>query len=271
MTVLQSNSWVHAGLRLAKRTAGRSLYLPTEGPPPFQINLGGEWYVFCAIHKNASSSIRSIVESVPDLKRAEGQSIFNSLFLNHLARSRKEIARARHVMVFVRHPLDRVVSCFQNKFIQQKGNRTIFADYRAFTKRDPCKSSFEDFVSGYITACFAGKPEVGGRHDRHIYTQRQQLLPVDYDVVKGVDEFDETMERVGLAPLLPGRANATSGKVRGPDAWRLSAGELHEHCRKAGETPDKSCLLSDELVDQINQLYWADLQAFGHLFDKEAG
>ncbi|MDT0619873.1 sulfotransferase family 2 domain-containing protein [Salinisphaera sp. P385] len=270
MTVLKSDNWRDAALRLAKRTAGRSLYLPTEAPH-FQVKVDGEWYVFCAIHKNASSSIRSIVENASALKRAENQSIFNFLFLNHLVRSRKEIERARHVMVFVRHPLDRVVSCFQNKFIQQKGNRTIFADYRAVTKRDPCKSSFEEFVSGYITACFAGKTEVGGRHDRHIYTQRQQLLPVDYDVVKRVDEFDETMERAGLAHLLPGRANATSGKVRVSDAWRLTADELNEHYRKTGETPGKASLLSDELVDQINQLYRADLQAFGHLFDKEVG
>ncbi len=270
MIALKTDTWVGATLRLAKRMAGRSLYLPTEAPH-FQVNVDGEWYVFCTIHKNASSSIRSILESASDLKQVEEQSIFNFLFLNHLARSRKELDRARHVMVFVRHPLDRVVSCFQNKFIQQKGNRTIFCDYRAVTKRDPYKSSFEEFVSDYIAACFQGKPKVGRSHDRHIYTQCQQLLPVYYDVVQRVDQFDETMERLGLAHLLPGRANATSGKVRVPDAWRLTADELNEHHRKTGETPDKMSLLNEELVDRINFLYRADLQTFGHLFDTEAG
>lgn len=268
MTVLKSDSWMDATLRLTKRAASRSLYLPTEAPH-FQFNVGGEWYVFCAIHKNASSSIRSIVESASDLKRAEEQSVFNFLYLNHLVRSSAEIDRARHVMVFVRDPLDRVVSCYQNKFIQQKGNRTIFADFRAVTERDPCKSSFEAFVSGYIARCFDKKPEVGSRHDRHIYTQRQQVLPADYDVVKRVDEFNDTMKQMGLAHLLPGRANATSGSVQVSDAWRLTADELNERYRKTGETPDKASLLNPELVDRINYLYRADLQTFGRLFDKD--
>lgn len=215
----------------------------------------------------------SDVENASDLKRAEPQIDLQLPVGKPSGSQLEEVERARHAMVFVCDPLGRVLSCFQNKFIQQKGNRTLFADYRAPSKRDLCKSNFEEFVSGYyIAACFfAGKPGLRVRHDRHIYTQRQQLMPVNYDVVKRVDEFDETMEKVGLAHLLSCRANATSGKVRIPDAWRLAADELNEHYRKSGESPYKSSLLNNELADQINYLYRADLVAFGHLFEKEAG
>ncbi len=53
-----------------------------------------------------------------------------------------------------------------------------------------------------------------------------------------------------------------------PGAWRMKAGELHEHYLETGETPNKESLLNDELIRKINFLYRADIQAFGHLFDK---
>lgn len=261
---LKTDSLLAAGARRAKRIASWSLYLPTEAPH-FQLQVDGKWYVFCAIHKNASSSIRSLVEAGSSARRAEYESIFRFLFLNHLVRSHQEIDRARHVMVFVRHPLDRVVSCFQNKFIQRKGNRTIFADYRDTTDSDPSQATFEHFVHSYLRRSFGKGDAASRQRDRHIYTQ-QQLLPVNYDIVARVDQFDEVMRDIGLSHLLPGRANATSGAVDMPGASTISAEELHDRYRETGETPDKASLLTAPLVSEINHLYRADLEAFGHLF-----
>jgi len=266
MTVLKTDTTLASTTRAIKRLAGRSFYLPTEAPH-FQMRVNGDWYVFCSIHKNASSSIRSIVENASHLRRRKEQSIFNFLFLNHLARSKQDIERASHIMVFVRHPLDRVVSCFQNKFIQQRGNRTIFADYEEVTGCAPQKVTFEYFVRDYLAKCFGGNLKVNHSRDRHIYTQHQQLLPVDYDVVERVDQFDVVMANIGLGHFLQGRANATSGSVEMPSAWSLTAEELNRHFCKTGETPDKWSLLNNELTDEINYLYRADLKAFGRLFD----
>ena len=267
MAVLKTDNLWHAGLRLAKRLAGRSLYLPTEAPH-FQIKVNGQWYVFCAIHKNASSSIRALVEAGSSKKRGADESIFRFLFLNHLARDHREIERARYVMVFVRHPLVRVVSCFQNKFIQRQGNRTIFRDYMRVTKADPESVTFEEFVYNYLRPCF-GVGSVKPGHDRHIYTQQQQLLPVNYDVIARVDQFDTVMREIGLNDLLPERANATSGAVPIPGASRMTARVLHAHYRETGGTPDRASLLTPELEGEIKNLYRADLQAFDHLFDEE--
>lgn len=268
MSVMKADSLLGGGIRRAKRVAGRSLYLPTEAPH-FQVQVGGQWYVFCAIHKNASSSIRGLVEAASTSKRDPEESIFRFLFLNHLVRGHREIERARHVMAFVRHPLDRVVSCFQNKFIQQKGNRTIFRDYQHVTGSDPSSVTFERFVYDYLRPSFKRRGEVDRRRDRHIYTQQQQLLSVDYDIVARVDQFDEVMHGIGVGDLLPGRANATSGAVDAPDAWAMTAGELNALYRETDQTPNKASLLNHTLVDEINHLYRADLRAFGHLFDKE--
>lgn len=267
MSVLKTDNRLAAGLRGVKRLAGRSLYLPTEAPH-FQVQVNGEWFVFCAIHKNASSSIRALVEAGSSRGRGADESIFRFLFLNHLVRSRKEVDRARHVMVFVRPPLDRVVSCFQNKFIQRKGNRTIFADFKQVTGADPAQATFERFVHDYLRLCFGGG-KVNRHRDRHIYTQQQQLLPVDYDVVARVDQFDQVMNEVGLVQLLPGRTNSTSGAVEIPKAWSMSAEELHELYRETGQTPDKASLLNPALVEEINHHYRADIHAFGHLLGEE--
>ena len=162
MTVLKTDGLGHVGLRRAKRLAGRSFYLPTEAPH-FQVEVNGLWYVFCAIHKNASSSIRKLVETGSARERRADESIFRFLFLNHLVRSHREIERARYVMVFVRHPLDRVVSCFRNKFIQRKGCRTVFRDYSQVTGANPEQATFEQFVRDYLRPCLRG----GGRNKLH--------------------------------------------------------------------------------------------------------
>ena len=149
------NLW-SAGLRTAKRLANRSFYLSTEAPH-FQFEVNGEWYVFCAIHKNASSSIRALVETASPKERGADTSLFDFLFANHLVRNRHEIERAKHLVVFIRHPVERVISCFSNKFIQQKGNRSIFHDYAKVTGANPQKATFNQFINGYMRPCFGGR------------------------------------------------------------------------------------------------------------------
>ena len=97
--------------------------------------------------------IRKLVETGSARERRADESIFRFLFLNHLVRSHREIERARRVMVFVRHPLDRVVSCFRNKFIQRKGCRTVFRDYSQVTGANPEQATFEQFVRDYLRPC----------------------------------------------------------------------------------------------------------------------
>jgi hypothetical protein len=254
------NLW-SAGLRTAKRLANRSFYLSTEAPH-FQFEVNGEWYVFCAIHKNASSSIRALVETASPKERGADTSLFDFLFANHLVRKRHEIERAKHLMVFVRHPVERMISCFANKFIQQKGNRSIFHDYAKVTGANPQHATFNQFVNGYMRPCFRGR-KVKSRHNRHIYTQQQQLLPVNYNVVAPVEQFSVIVQVLGLGYLLPERINATSGAGAIPGASSMTAEELHALYQKTGKTPDMPSLLREELLKNINDLYHVDLKAFG--------
>lgn len=262
---LKTDGLLSGGTRKGKRIVGRSLYLPTEAPH-FQVQVQGKWYVFCMLPKNASSSIRAIIQAA--LVEGGGGKV-QSLMRNNLARKHSEFSRAHHVMVFLRHPADRVVSAFQNKFIQRKNGATgkeILQDYERATGLSADAGSFEDFVVRYLRVCFGRGINVSRHRDPHIYTQQQQLLPVDYDIVARVDQFDEVMRDIGLSHLLPGRANATSGAVDMPGASTISAEELHDRYRETGETPDKASLLTAPLVSEINHLYRADLEAFGHLF-----
>lgn len=264
MSVFKIDNLRVKGIRQVKQWAGRSLYLPTEAPH-FQIQVDGKRYVFGAIHKNASSSIRTMIEAISPFQRRANESIFEFLFRNHLARNRRDFDNADQVMIFVRHPLDRVVSCFQNKFVQRKSNRTIFRDYEQVTGRNPAKATFEQFVYDYLRACLKGGAVVGRRRDRHIYTQYQQLLPVDYDVVVRVEQFDKWMKVVGLSNLLPDRANRTWNTAGVADAWVQTSEELYTRYLEDGQTPNKASLLNDALMAEINHLYRADLQTFGHL------
>ena len=251
-------------LRRAKQYAGRSLYLPTEAPH-FQMEANGQRYVFCTIHKNASSSIRAMVEAASPHARSPDESIFRFLYLNHLTRFYREFRTASYVIVFVKHPVHRIVSCFQNKFIQRKGHRAIFKDYQRVTGQDPANATFERFVREYVAACFKGEV-VDRRCNRHIYTQKQQLLPVAYDVIERVDQFDETMKVLGLSRLLGGRANVTSDTVEMRGAWDQASEVLYNTYCERGQTPNRKSLLDEELATEIKHLYRADFRAFGYLF-----
>ncbi len=246
---------------------GHSFYLPTEAPH-FQVKIDDEWFVFCTIHKNASSSIRRLIENASKVKRDDEESIFHFLFVNHLARSVGDINKSRNVMAFVRDPVERVVSCYQNKFIQRQGNRTIFKDYGDVMGKGAEFATFEQFVEGYIDRCFNGKSTVNKKHDRHIYTQHQQLLPLNYDIVARVEQFDSVLKSVGVSHYLPqGRENSTSGKESFPGAASISADILHQRYLSTGRTPDRDSLLTPRLVDKIKDLYHDDFLSFGHLFE----
>ena len=267
MPVIKRDRLVTALLRRGKVMTGHSFYLPTEAPH-FQLEIDDEWYVFCAIHKNASSTIRRLIENVSKIKRGDGESIFHFLYVNHLARSVADINKSCNVMAFVRDPVERVVSCYQNKFIQRQGNRTIFKDYGDVIGDGAGSATFEQFVEGYIGRCFNGKSTVNKKHDRHIYTQHQQLLPVNYQRIALVDQFDSVLSDVGLNHLLPkSRENSTSDKEYLPGASSIPADSLHNHFLNSGKTPDATCLLTSDLVNRIRSLYKADFEAFGHLFD----
>ena len=105
------------------------------------------------------------------------------------------------------------------------------------------------------------------RHDRHIYTQQQQLLPVNYDVVALFERFSVIVQEIGLGHLLPERVNATSGAGTIPGASSMTAEELHALYQKTGKTPDMPSLLTEELLRNINDLYHVDLKAFGRWYD----
>lgn len=172
-------------------------------------------------------------------------------------------------MVFVRSPVDRVVSVYQNKFVQRKNGATgkkILSDCRYVTGLDYGDINFGDFVSGYLSRCFNGRSYVSGARDPHIYTQKQQLLPVQYDIVESVNNFDSVMQSIGLGQLLSSRANATSGKVDIPDAFNVSSNDLHQHYLSTGETPSSNSLLGSDLKEMINSLYFEDLMFFSSYF-----
>lgn len=113
--------------------------------------------VYCYIRKNASSAFKKlIIASSPfsDLVQPHDNSI-NFLFRHHKSSFPQDISNADHTIFVYRDPIERIVSLFKNKFIQQIGASDILKNYSKITGRDSRNDSFRDFVNYYLTSGFS--------------------------------------------------------------------------------------------------------------------
>lgn len=248
---------------------GLPLYLDTESRH-YRLNYRGKRYLFCYIPKNASSSILWLLFNLSSHRindNVEKENIDKLMKQHHLVRSLRDLKKIDASFLFVRNPYTRVVSTFVNKFVVRLGNDSIFRDYYSCTGLDPKDATFSDFVERYLAQ--STDPVSGNickARNRHIYTQLQQLLPIDYTEVSDTSEFDRIVSRY-FPNVTPPRKNsrpASSSSIT--NACLVPSSMLHDAFLRDQEVPSYSAFEGNELRSLISDIYEKDFRFFKEIF-----
>jgi hypothetical protein len=228
---------------------------------PFRAN--GKRILYAYIRKNACSSFKRLIVSRSPHKEKRPDFATSLAFLQrfHAERGGGDGAGYDHTIFVVRDPAERLVSVYNNKFVQRDGHADIFANYAAVTGEDPDTASFHDFMTRYVGRPFETL-------DQHVRPQAENLRPAVYTDAILLDELHARMTGI-VGPRMADRfflhkINSTSrfAPAARAEAWSAPARELHDTFRADGALPPTQSLLSPALRARAREVYAADVALF---------
>ena len=240
-------------------------------------------FLYAPVPKSACSSLKAILyrlelldqPHLPAFLPRDYAGLSFHLFMDHtytLARREAEDARAIlqspdvFKFTFVRHPLDRIASAFQNKFVTERYNSEQWEHTKPVLKAllsenarpDLDAITFEQFVSYLVRTPDANL-------DKHWRSQHTFLAPGINFHLGHVENFDADFrrfaERLGL-PVDAIHANRTRrNQTPLPDEpyWTMTPDQL----RGLPALPSNRQMYSLELEQAVRGRYAADLTRFG--------
>lgn len=215
----------------------------------------GKSISYCYIRKNACSTLRSFFISMSPSGRKPAEPEFEFLARTHRAQV-QDVASADYRICILRNPVQRCVSMFKNKFIQQNGHIDIFKSYEAVTGNPAETASFEDFVLSYMSHPLSDL-------DPHVWTQRSHLLPVHYNGAIMMDQLNtwitDTFGAEVTARNFAKKVNATVQKTETTaPASTISAHLLRREYLANHSMPSIEAFLTPVLRERLNAIYVQD-------------
>lgn len=225
----------------------------------FQVSVHGKRLSYCMIRKNACSVFKAfLLSKCPDDIRQNGSQDSLSALLEHQRRSCSWHPNKSDISIFIyRDPFERIVSLFENKFVEARGEEAIRANFTKITGETVDSTSFAHFVTRYLTQYRRGI-------DAHFRLQRGHLLPMLYTHAIAIERLYPTMsEIIGQAEaeiFFARPKNAAScPRAAVSGASKMSVAELRRIQSNYGVLPDAASLLTDELMLVIKRIYHLDM------------
>lgn len=221
----------------------------------FTLQVSGQRIAYAYIRKNACSAFKRLF--VAESPHSNGKTDALLLMGTHHIAGPAKVAAADVRVCVLRDPIDRVLSVWRNKWIQDSGNADIFRSYTSLVGGGPRKATFAQFVEKYLS-------QPHDSLDAHVWTQSSHLMPVRYDVAVDIGDLHSTMTDLLGADIadqhFARRRNVSSGFVESDElASDVPAIELTERFTKEGLMPSRAALLTPSLDEQLSRLYADDL------------
>ncbi|MGF1522999.1 MAG: sulfotransferase family 2 domain-containing protein [Leptolyngbyaceae cyanobacterium] len=232
-----------------------------KGYPHFIFDFSGKRIVYCYIRKNACSAFKGLIVGLSNADpKPQYQDVLQYILQHHRCQYPQDFTQADHIIFVHRDPIDRIISLFINKFIQQRGNTDIFNNYRAMTGSDPRAANFRDFVESYL-------PKDMKKLDPHVIPQFDHLLPVVYTESIPLARLHEAMAGILNEQIadtyFSQKVNATisSGQdYDDPMAAQIPAIKLRQTWLAEGTLPTKKSFIDNEmhLDKKLQSIYAKD-------------
>lgn len=225
----------------------------------FQARVGDMRLSYCLIRKNACSAFKAyLLSKCPEDIREMGKRGTLKALREHERRTPSWPPAESDISIFVyRDPFDRVVSLFNNKFVEARGAQAIQRSFVKMTGERVEDTSFARFVTGYVAQYRRGI-------DAHLRLQRGHLLPMRYTHAVPIRRLLPTMAGIigeAEAQAYFGRPEnaASSPKAALPGASTMPVAALRKVHAESGVLPDAASLLTDELRAVIARIYRRDM------------
>lgn len=225
----------------------------------FNISVDGVDFAYTYIRKNACTSFKRLFKSYSehDFKSAGGD--LKGMAAYHIVKSAKEAEKIPYRVFVYRDPIERVVSVYNNKFVQCSGASDIFQDFYNITGMDPKECTFEDLVELYVANI-----KKGVMIDAHLLPQSWHLLPIVYNCVIKLPEIKKDMSSL-LGKEVGGKffsksVNSTSnaGKFHLDNAKKIPAREIVGIYKSHNQLPSFESYVDDELRGSLESVYSDD-------------
>ena len=203
----------------------------------YVIVINQKKFLYTYIRKNACSAFKNFFIGESEIDNKSYSDSLKFMHENHLydPKSIKEI----HKKIFVyRSPVARIVSLFNNKFVERNGYHDIFEDVFRKISIEPDQLSFFDFCYKYLP-----KINSEGFIDPHVIPQHWYLLPGKYDAAIEMSKLGEaTSELFGKEisdKYFRKPVNATSkyAVIDMEGCGECGSLMLHENWKKKGVLP----------------------------------
>jgi len=224
-----------------------------QGPLHLAFEVKGRRIVYAYIRKNACTAFkRYLVDRAPATPSQEGKAEILILKHYYTADFHRDFSTADRTVFVHRDPIDRAVSLYKNKFIEQQGAVDIHRDYEQVVGASASEATFEQFVLRYLPAA----------RDPHARTQRSHLHPAVYSDAVPMESLYDCMREL-LTPAIADNyfakpINASGGCTREiADAAAIGAHELRTDLKETGCCPDR-----ESFVPTGGRLYKALLEKY---------
>ncbi len=257
------------------------MYVPSFSPDEFRspthhfrISTGEKKIAYCYIRKNACTAFKYFLSRRPTLsirlKKVLGFKRYNDpdhfVNIRPFLIQKNDYAKGdyRETIFVYRDPVDRTVSTYLNKFVDNSGAEVIRGNYERVMARDPEDATFMDFLQ-YASHDFS---EI----DCHLWPQKAHLWDVTYTRAINIKAVHEEMVDLIGAQLaerfFSKRSNATdsNGRSMSEPLVDIPASRLRD-MKQRGITFGKVCFLSRQVEEIIGQRYRSDyemMQAIEH-------
>lgn len=240
-------------------------YYPGSGVKPitdtFVIDIDGTRVAYTYVRKNGCRTFKHLFQSYSKHDFSACKSSLSAMRTFHRASSLDEIDGSDYRIFVYRDPVERVVSAYKHKFVQMKGNKDIFTNFKRVTGLSPNRCRFVDFVDLYVSRL----NELSTSLDCHVLPMYMHAFPVHYNAVIDIKDLYKDMssilgKEVADAHFLK-KHNSTEGRLDfnfPRQALYMEAKELHDYYHRYQVTPSVDDLLNGDIEKKLKGIYRED-------------
>jgi len=219
---------------------------------------------YCHIRKCGCTSIKKFVR---------GEVSTSSNWLEYASQNKitKKQAITYDFSVFVyRDPIERVISGFVNKFIQQSGNDAVLESIRRALSKEPMMCTLNEFIEKYLTLLHTDKTRV----DQHFHPIAWHLYPITYTNAIELKNLKHEMASIIGEPLadkyfsIPHNKSTISSNSYAPDTTSLDLSNMPFYNLSKPGVFNKSALKASLSVNHLRllkEIYSDDFKLFSKL------
>lgn len=258
--------------KILKEILRRPYFHYLGGGAHFTFSLENKRYVYPFIRKNACSSFAKFIRDLEVGSKYPPEKTIEVLTRKTAVRHQRQVNASDCNFFIFRNPADRLVSLFNDKFIQGSGDDSLIANFHMLTGMDYRDSTFHDFVHKYLARYlrpFSNRWLV----DAHVIPQADHLWPIRYDCVISLDTLHseacrlwrlELADRYFKTPL-----NATSSVRYDSFSLHTRVSQLIEEFARSGGVPGTHAYIDDAVDKTIRRLYAVDYEMQTHFMQVE--